>query len=137
MAEVGSKKWGANGLEFERSIIELEHQIDALKRFSSGENIDIAAQIESLEKRLDEERRRVFSGLTAWQRVQLARHPARPHTLDYIKLIAEEFVELYGDRCFGDDKAVVQALGRSQLKIEGNLDHFFWFGDVLKEMMGA
>jgi acetyl-CoA carboxylase carboxyl transferase subunit alpha len=110
MAEAGSKKWGSNGLDFERSIIELENQIDALKRFSSGENIDIAAQIKSLEKRLEEEKKRVFSSLTAWQRVQVARHPSRPHTIDYIKLIAEEFVELYGDRCFGDDKAVVGGL---------------------------
>ena len=110
MAEAGSKRWGSNGLDFERSIIELENQIDALKRFSSGENIDIAAQIKSLEKRLEEEKKRVFSSLTAWQRVQVARHPSRPHTIDYIKLIAEEFVELYGDRCFGDDKAVVGGL---------------------------
>ncbi|MCK5557826.1 MAG: acetyl-CoA carboxylase carboxyltransferase subunit alpha [Candidatus Hydrogenedentes bacterium] len=110
MAEADSKRWGSNGLDFERSIIELENQIDALKRFSSGENIDIAAQIKSLEKRLEEEKKRVFSSLTAWQRVQVARHPSRPHTIDYIKLIAEEFVELYGDRCFGDDKAVVGGL---------------------------
>ena len=110
MAEAGSKRWGSNGLDFERSIIELENQIDALKRFSSGENIDIAAQIKSLEKRLEEEKKRVFSSLTAWQRVQVARHPSRPHTIDYIKLIVEEFVELYGDRCFGDDKAVVGGL---------------------------
>lgn len=107
MAETGSKKWGSNGLDFERSILELENQIEALRQFSSGENIDIAAQIESLEKRVEEEKKSVFSNLTAWQRVQLARHPSRPRTLDYIRLITEEFVELYGDRCFGDDKAVV------------------------------
>jgi acetyl-CoA carboxylase carboxyl transferase subunit alpha len=107
MAETGSRKWGSNGLDFERSILELENQIEALRRFSSGENIDIAAQIESLEKRLDEEKNHVFSNLTAWQRVQLARHPARPRTLDYIRMVTEEFVELSGDRCFGDDKAVV------------------------------
>jgi acetyl-CoA carboxylase carboxyl transferase subunit alpha len=107
MAEATSKRWASNGLDFERGIIELEKQIEALKRFSSGENIDIAAQIDSLEKRLDEEKKRVFSSLTAWQRVQLARHPLRPYTLDFVKLIAGDFIELYGDRCFGDDKAVV------------------------------
>jgi acetyl-CoA carboxylase carboxyl transferase subunit alpha len=110
MAATSSNKWGSNGLDFERSIHELENQIEALRQFSSGENIDIAAQIESLEKRLDEEKKHVFSNLTAWQRVQLARHPSRPRTLDYIKLITEGFVELYGDRCFGDDKAVVGGL---------------------------
>ncbi len=110
MAQTGSKTWGSNGLDFERSIHELENQIEALRQFSSGENIDIAAQIESLEKRLDEEKNHVFSNLTAWQRVQLARHPSRPRTLDYIKMIGEEFVELCGDRCFGDDKAVVGGL---------------------------
>lgn len=110
MAETGSKTWGSNGLDFERSIHELENQIEALRQFSSGENIDIAAQIESLEKRLDEEKNHVFSNLTAWQRVQLARHPSRPRTLDYIRMVTEEFVELYGDRCFGDDKAVVGGL---------------------------
>jgi acetyl-CoA carboxylase carboxyl transferase subunit alpha len=94
-------------LDFERSIVELEYQIESLKRFSSGENIDIAVQIKSLEKRLDEEYRQVFSSLTPWQRVQLARHPLRPRTLDYVDRIAEDFIELHGDRYFGDDKAVV------------------------------
>lgn len=102
-----SAGWTGNGLDFERGIIELEHQIESLRRFSSGENIDIAVQIESLEKRLEEEKRRVFSNLTAWQRIQLARHPLRPHTLEYVKLITDDFIELHGDRCSGDDKAVV------------------------------
>jgi acetyl-CoA carboxylase carboxyl transferase subunit alpha len=107
MAKPDSRRWASNGLEFERSILELEYQIESLKQFSSGENIDIAVQIESLEKRLDEEKKRVFSNLTPWQRIQMARHPLRPRTLDYVERIAEDFVELHGDRRFGDDKAVV------------------------------
>jgi len=107
MAEVDARRWRSNGLEFERSIVELEYQIESLKQFSSGENIDIAVQIESLEKRLDEEKKRVFSNLTPWQRIQMARHPLRPRTLDYVERIADDFVELHGDRRFGDDKAVV------------------------------
>ena len=107
MVAADAKRWGSSGLEFERSIVELEYQIESLKQFSSGENIDIAVQIESLEKRLNEEKKRVFSNLTPWQRIQLARHPLRPRTLDYVERIADDFIELHGDRRFGDDKAVV------------------------------
>lgn len=107
MAQTESKRWGSSALEFERTIMDLEYQIESLKRFSVGENIDIAIQIEALEQRLANEKRRVFSNLTPWQRIQLARHPLRPHTLDYVKLIATDFMELHGDRRFGDDKAVV------------------------------
>ena len=107
MSGADYKGWASNCLEFERSVVELEHQIESLKQFSSGENIDIAAQIESLEKRLKEEKKRAFSNLTPWQRIQLARHSLRPRTLDYVNRIAEDFIELHGDRSFGDDKAVV------------------------------
>jgi acetyl-CoA carboxylase carboxyl transferase subunit alpha len=110
MMDTNGKMRRDNRLDFERSIVELEYQIESLKQFSSGENIDIAAQIESLEKRLSEEYRRVFGALTAWQRVQLARHPMRPRTLDYVERIADDFIELHGDRCFGDDTAVVGGL---------------------------
>lgn len=107
MVKADAKRWGSSGLEFERSIVELEYQIESLKQFSSGENIDIAVQIESLEKRLNEEKKRVFANLTPWQRIQMARHPLRPRTLDYVERIADDFIELHGDRRFGDDKAVV------------------------------
>jgi len=110
MMDTNGKMRRGNRLGFERSIVELEYQIESLKQFSSGENIDIAAQIESLEKRLSEEYARVFGALTAWQRVELARHPMRPRTLDYVERIAGEFIELHGDRCFGDDTAVVGGL---------------------------
>ena len=110
MMDTNGKMRRDNRLGFERSIVELEYQIESLKQFSSGENIDIAAQIESLEKRLSEEYKRVFGALTAWQRVQLARHPMRPRTLDYVGRIADDFTELHGDRCFGDDTAVVAGL---------------------------
>src|SRR5207237_1139077 len=69
-------------------------------------------EIARLEERLARLRQRTYASLTAWQRTQLARHPKRPRTLDYIRLLIEEFVELHGDRVFGDDKAVVGGLGR-------------------------
>lgn len=99
-------------LDFERSLIELEKKIQDMKDFSSGEDIELSHEIKRLEKRADKLRAEIFANLTPWQRVQLARHPKRPYTLDYIQLIMEEFVELHGDRCFSDDRAIVAGLAR-------------------------
>ena len=67
-------------------------------------------EIEALERRLKESRQRIYSNLTPWQRVQIVRHPARPYTLDYLKLIATDFMEMSGDRCFGNDQALIGGL---------------------------
>jgi acetyl-CoA carboxylase carboxyl transferase subunit alpha len=99
-------------LDFERPIVELEKKIQDMKDFSSGENVELAKEIERLEKRAEKLRREIFSSLTPWQRVQLARHPKRPYTLDYIHRLMEEFVELHGDRLFADDKAIVTGLAK-------------------------
>ena len=102
-------------LEFERPIIELEKKISDMKDFAAGSNIQLSDEINSLESKMNKMREEIFSNLTRWQKVQLARHPRRPHTLDYIELITTDFVELHGDRYFADDKALVGGFA----KIEG------------------
>lgn len=94
-------------MEFERPIMELEKKISDMKDFAVGENIELSGEIAMMEKKLQKLREEIYSGLSRWQRVQLSRHPRRPHTLDYIHMITTEFVELHGDRGFADDKAVV------------------------------
>jgi acetyl-CoA carboxylase carboxyl transferase subunit alpha len=94
-------------LEFERPIQQLEKKISDMKDFSAGENIELSGEIASLEKKLERLRSEIYSGLTRWQRVQLSRHPKRPYTLDYIKMMCTDFIELHGDRFFADDKAMV------------------------------
>jgi len=94
-------------LEFEKPIIELEKKINEMREYSVAENVDMSEEIVKLEKRCDTLKKEVYSNLSRWQRVQLARHPERPYTLDYIKRIAAHFTELHGDRHFADDKAIV------------------------------
>lgn len=97
-------------LDFERPIFELEQKIDEMSKYS--DNLDIAREIKKLEQKVDQLRRSVYSNLTRWQRVQLARHPDRPYTLDYIGMLLTDFVELHGDRNHGDDKAIVGGFGK-------------------------
>ncbi len=92
-------------LDFEKPIIELEQKIEEMKKL--GESIDLKNEIKNLENKLEEMRKNIYKNLTRWQRVQIARHPERPYTLDYIQMMTTEFVELHGDRNFRDDKAVV------------------------------
>lgn len=104
------------GLDFEKPILELERKIEEFKKFTSSENIDLSSEIKKLEDKLDKVKREVFESLTPWQRVQIARHPKRPYTLDYINLIMTDFTEIHGDRVFGDDKALICGMA----KIEGH-----------------
>lgn len=97
-------------LEFERPIIELETKIQELRSLAGTKGMDVTRELESLETQADRVREEVYSNLTAWQRVQLARHPRRPYTLDYIRLVCDEFTELHGDRQFGDDRAIVAGM---------------------------
>lgn len=97
-------------LDFEQPIAELEGKIEELKELSNVSDGVLDKEIESLKKRVDKLRKSIFSNLTRWQRVQLARHPDRPYTLDYIYKITENFVELHGDRYHADDKAIVGGL---------------------------
>lgn len=99
-------------LEFEKPIIELEKKIEELKKFTQKEEMDLSDEIATLTERLQHLRKDIFENLTSWQRVQLARHPDRPYTLDYIRMIMDDFIEIHGDRHFGDDRAVITGLAR-------------------------
>lgn len=94
-------------LDFEKPIVELQKKISDMKEFSRVEDIELDSEIRSLEGKLKKMQDSIFAKLTRWQRVQLARHPRRPYTLDYINNITTDFVELHGDRYFADDKAMV------------------------------
>jgi len=96
-----------SGLDFEKPILELERKIEELKKFTSSEKIDLSSEIKKLDDKLDRVKHEVFENLTPWQRVQIARHPKRPYTLDYINLIMTDFTEIHGDRVFGDDRALL------------------------------
>jgi acetyl-CoA carboxylase carboxyl transferase subunit alpha len=96
-----------NYLDFEKPIEELELKIHELRRLSDGDDIDTQNEIERLENKADALRTEIFSKLTRWQVTQIARHPDRPYTLDYIAALSTDFVELHGDRAFSDDQAIV------------------------------
>jgi acetyl-CoA carboxylase carboxyl transferase subunit alpha len=97
-------------LDFERPLLELENRISELR--ASGDSKTTREEVGKLQERLLRQQRKVYGGLTSWQRAQIARHPKRPHTLDLFRLLLEDFVELHGDRVFGDDKAIVGGLAR-------------------------
>ncbi len=99
-----------NILDFEKPIVELEQKIEEMKKLD--DNLDINEEIKTLEEKIHHLKRSVYENLTRWQRVQLARHPQRPYTLDYIYNMTEDFVELHGDRLFKDDKAIVGGLAK-------------------------
>ena len=98
-----------DALEFEQPLLELELRIAALVALDDPTRAD---EIDKLEDRLNRLRQRTYAGLTAWQRTQLARHPKRPHTRDWCKLLLDDFIELHGDRVYGDDAAIVGGLAR-------------------------
>jgi len=99
-------------LEFEKPIAELEAKIEELKNFSSEQGIDLAEEIKIMQAKAEALKKEIFGKLTPVQRVTIARHPERPGTLEYIKHIFEEFIELHGDRYFGDDRAVIGGIAR-------------------------
>ncbi len=99
-------------LDFERPIRELELKIDELENLGQDGGIGIEGEIKKLRRKADKLRKDIYSNLTRWQQVQLARHPMRPYAMDYISRIFTDFVELHGDRLFSDDKAIVSGLGR-------------------------
>ncbi|MBE0478003.1 acetyl-CoA carboxylase carboxyltransferase subunit alpha [Candidatus Aerophobetes bacterium] len=99
-------------LDFEKPLIELENKIQELMGLTEKEGIDVKEEIKHLEMRLKNLEQKIFLNLTPWQRVQLARHPARPKTLTLIDLIFDEWLELHGDRLFSDDQAIVTGLGK-------------------------
>ncbi|NLN16895.1 MAG: acetyl-CoA carboxylase carboxyltransferase subunit alpha [Firmicutes bacterium] len=97
-----------NGVfEWEKPLVELEKKIEELRRFTKEEGIDFSAEIATLESRAENLRHDIYSRLTPWQKVMIARHPRRPTCLDYIELIFDDFFELHGDRTIRDDPAMV------------------------------
>src|SRR3989339_1223516 len=92
-------------LDFEKPIYELEEKLAEMKKVS--DNLDIAGEIKIIEDKVETLKESIYKDLTRWQRVQLARHPERPYTLDYIYMMTQNFLELHGDRLFKDDKAIV------------------------------
>ena len=102
-------------LDFEKPLYELEEKLAELRAYNDEDRtVDLTPQIEALEARVEGLRDSIYQGLTRWQRVQLARHPERPYTLDYIKDLTQGFSELHGDRLFGDDRALVGGFGQFQ-----------------------
>jgi acetyl-CoA carboxylase carboxyl transferase subunit alpha len=114
--KIGTRDIADACLPFERPVIELEKKINEL-RASAEQGIDLSGEIESAEKKLENALRDMFDNLTPWQRVQVARHPLRPYTLDYINYLTKDFVELHGDRHFSDDRAIVCGLAKWDGKI--------------------
>jgi acetyl-CoA carboxylase carboxyl transferase subunit alpha len=112
MAERAERTETSSGvvLDFERPIVDLERKIEALVRVG-GDSTELRPQIAVLESRARELQREIFADLSAWQKVQLSRHPGRPYTLDYIEQLVQDFVELHGDRRFADDPAIVAGFG--------------------------
>lgn len=93
-------------LEFEKPIVELEKQLDELRKRSKLTSVDLERDVRSIEEQIEKTKREIYAKLTAWQKIQIARHTARPLALDYLKLAFSDFVELHGDRLFGDDEAM-------------------------------
>lgn len=99
-------------MDFEKPLENLYDQLSKLQKIAEDSKIDMSEKIAELEEKIKETRKQIYSNLTGWQKVSLSRHPNRPYTLDYIKLIAKKFIELHGDRCVKDDKAIVGGLAK-------------------------
>lgn len=109
-------------LDFEEKVIDLDRQINELRKLSSIKGIDYSAEIRQLQRQQVNELKRIYTNLSAWQTVQVARHPNRPLLSDYISLMVKDFRELHGDRCFGDDRAILTGfghIGRERVMIIG------------------
>ena len=94
-------------LEFEKPLRELTKELDSLHQKSLENNLDLSTEVRAIEKSIEQAQRDIYTNLTPWQRVQIARHPRRPYALDYVGMICEGFQELHGDRQFRDDRALV------------------------------
>ena len=101
-----------NFLDYEQPIAELEAKIDELRYMSNDSDLNITEEIQKLKEKSESLTKSIFASLTPWQITQMARHPQRPYTLDYIKLLLTDFEELHGDRTYADDAALVAGIGR-------------------------
>ena len=118
MPRYGGRRWdkllqmNPNYLDFEQPIADLETKIQELRHASNGPAVNIDAEVHALQDKLRKRTATIFRDLTPWQVSQLSRHPSRPYTLDYLRVICDEFQELAGDRAFADDNAIVGGLAR-------------------------
>jgi acetyl-CoA carboxylase carboxyl transferase subunit alpha len=99
-------------LDFEKPIADLERKLEDLRNSSNGQNLDLNSEVQKMEEKIEELKKEIYRGLSAWQRVQIARHIARPFALDYIRDAFTDFVELHGDRLYGDDLAMPGGFAR-------------------------
>jgi len=99
-------------LDFEKPVVELETKIKELRDFAASSNLEVGEEVLRLERKAERLRREIYTKLSRWQRVQLARHPRRPYTLDYVEILCEEFTELHGDRGYRDDPSIVGGVAR-------------------------
>ena len=99
-------------LDFEKNIVELENKIESLKHLAAEQDVDIAQEVSRLQQKLEKQVRASYSNLNPWEKTQVARHPERPHCLDYVHGLIEDFTPLCGDRLFADDEAMVGGIGR-------------------------
>ncbi|MBN1269105.1 MAG: acetyl-CoA carboxylase carboxyltransferase subunit alpha [Kiritimatiellae bacterium] len=98
-------------LPFEKPVVELENKLHELRNFSETQNIDVSLEIERMQKKIEDTRQKIYSNLTPWQKVQVARHPLRPYPRDYIAKMTSDFTELHGDRLYADDRALIGGFG--------------------------
>jgi acetyl-CoA carboxylase carboxyl transferase subunit alpha len=112
MMTVGRNFLAMSILDFEKPIFELESKIQELQVFGFDKNITLDPEIKNLKEKLEKMKSDIYNNLTAWQRVQIARHPDRPYTLDYVRMMTSDFVELHGDRQFADDMAIVAGFAK-------------------------
>jgi acetyl-CoA carboxylase carboxyl transferase subunit alpha len=112
MPDIKNKISDGDYLDFEDKVADFDRQINELRRLSSIKGIDYSAEISCLQQKQVAELKRLYSNLTAWQTVQVARHPKRPLLSDYLDLMVKDFRELHGDRYFGDDRAIITGLGQ-------------------------
>jgi len=110
MPETAAKSVAQDGLAFERPLQELEQKIEELKKISTTTHLDLKGEIQVLEERLKRQAAEVYQQLSAWERVNVARHADRPLTSDYVQMMLDDFVELHGDRVYGEDRAIVTGL---------------------------
>lgn len=101
-----------NELEFEKPVIELKRKIAELKDFTKQSDVDLSSEIEKLEARLSRLEEEIYENMDPWDRIQIARFPERPTSLDYIQYLFTDFLELHGDRVYGDDGAVVGGIAK-------------------------
>jgi len=99
-------------LPFEKPIADLKEKLHELERFSEEQDIDVSHELERIREKIEKTRSQIYGNLSAWQKVQVARHPDRPYTMDYIKNMTTDFVELHGDRIHADDRAIIGGFAR-------------------------